>query len=185
MGMKTLSLSEVKMKLSQFVDEVSDTDNPISITRNGEAIAVLLSQEDYEGWQETMEIMRDTDFYQTILKSMHELNRGEGLSLTAHELLQDRLNARIDYDNPVRIKVLPGVKKPLQDLQPETQNKFYDYLKKIYLKKEKGVMLKDGLEGLAYFRVGKYRLFYRWKVRSIEIVMIDLRETVYKQPIKL
>lgn len=183
--MKTLSLSEVKMKLSQFVEEVSETDNPISITRNGEAIAVLLSQEDFDGWQETMEIMRAPDFYQSILKSMHELNRGEGLSLTAHDLFEGRLDAKKTYVQPVRIKVLPGVKKPLQDLQPKTQSKIFNFLKKIYDKEEKGVMLKNGLEGLAYFRVGKYRLFYRWKVRSIEIVMIDLRETVYEQSVKL
>ena len=183
--MKTLSLSEVKMKLSQFVEEVSDTDNPITITRNGEAVAVLLSQESFDGWQNTMEIMRDSDFYKTVLKGMHELNRGEGLSLTAHELFQDREKAKKTYEQSVRVKVLPAVKKALQDLHPEVQQKIFDYLKKISEKEEKGTMLKNGLEGLAYFRVGKYRLFYRWKVRSIEIVMIDLRETVYRQPISL
>ncbi|MCF7803854.1 MAG: type II toxin-antitoxin system prevent-host-death family antitoxin [Candidatus Marinimicrobia bacterium] len=173
------------MKLSQFVEEVSETDNPISITRNGEAIAVLLSQETFDGWHETMEIMRDVDFYKTILKSMHELSRGEGLSLTSDELFRDRLNAKKTYDQPVRIKVLPPVKKALQDLHPETQQKIFSYLKKLSEKEVKGTMLKNGLEGLAYFRLGKYRLFYRWKVRSIELVMIDLRETVYQQTITL
>jgi antitoxin YefM len=54
--MKTLSLSEVKMKLSQLVESVKETDQEIVITRNGRPVAVLLSVNEFEGWKETLSI---------------------------------------------------------------------------------------------------------------------------------
>lgn len=43
--MKTLPLSEVKMKLSQLIDEISSQDEQVTITRNGRPAAVLISRE--------------------------------------------------------------------------------------------------------------------------------------------
>jgi antitoxin YefM len=54
--MKTLSLSEVKMKLSQLVESVKETDQEIVITRNGRPVAVLVSVNEFEGWKETLSI---------------------------------------------------------------------------------------------------------------------------------
>ena len=42
--MKTLSLSEAKAKLSSLVDEVSQRDEEVVITRNGRPAAVLVAQ---------------------------------------------------------------------------------------------------------------------------------------------
>ena len=63
---KTLSLSEVKIKLSQLVNGIVDRDDEIVITRNGKPAAVLISAEEYENWQETYEIMADTDLVRQI-----------------------------------------------------------------------------------------------------------------------
>ncbi|MBD3274402.1 MAG: type II toxin-antitoxin system prevent-host-death family antitoxin, partial [Candidatus Marinimicrobia bacterium] len=104
--MKTLSLSEVKMKLSQFVEEVNETDNPISITRNGEAVAALISQELFQGYLDTIDIMRDVNFYQSIQTNMKLLERGEGISLTIDELFKERTKSD-EKPSSVRIKVLP------------------------------------------------------------------------------
>ena len=51
--MKTLSLSEVKMKLSELVEKVHSTDEEIIITKNGRPAAVLVSHDEYESWKET------------------------------------------------------------------------------------------------------------------------------------
>lgn len=67
--MKIMPLSEVKAKLSRLVDEVVARDEQIVITRNGRAEAVLLSQDQFEGWQETVEILTDKEF-------MKEIRRG-------------------------------------------------------------------------------------------------------------
>lgn len=67
--MKVLPLSEVKAKLSKLVDEVAARDEEIVITRNGRAAAVLLSQDQFEGWRETVEILADKEL-------MKEIRRG-------------------------------------------------------------------------------------------------------------
>ena len=67
--MKGMPLSEVKAKFSQLVDEVAARDEEIVITRNGRAKAVLLSQDQFEGWRETVEILADKEL-------MKEIRRG-------------------------------------------------------------------------------------------------------------
>ena len=59
--MKTLSLSEVKMKLSKLVENVHSTDEEIVITKNGRPAAVLVSPDEYESWKETADIKSDAD----------------------------------------------------------------------------------------------------------------------------
>ena len=67
--MKVLPLSEVKAKFSKLVDEVVARDEEIVITRNGRAEVVLLSQDQFEGWRETVEILADREL-------MREIRRG-------------------------------------------------------------------------------------------------------------
>lgn len=67
--MKVMPLSEVKAKLSKLVEEVETRDEEIVITRNGRAKAVLLSHAQFEGWQETVEILADKEL-------MKEIRRG-------------------------------------------------------------------------------------------------------------
>jgi prevent-host-death family protein len=64
--MKTLPLSEVKMKLSQLVEEVHSRDEQIIITRNGKPAAVLISPDEAESWQETVAIRADADLMEEI-----------------------------------------------------------------------------------------------------------------------
>ncbi len=59
--MKTLSLSEAKMKLSALVESVKTTDEEIIITKNGSPAAVLISPDEYESWQETFAIRSDKE----------------------------------------------------------------------------------------------------------------------------
>lgn len=71
--MKTLSLSEAKMKLSALVDAVSSTDEEITITKNGRPVAVLVSPDEFEGWKETQDIMSDTDLMNEIKAGLKAL----------------------------------------------------------------------------------------------------------------
>jgi antitoxin YefM len=59
--MQTLSLSEVKMKLSELVDAVNATDDVVVITKHGRPAAVLVSPDEYESWHETEAIRFDAD----------------------------------------------------------------------------------------------------------------------------
>jgi prevent-host-death family protein len=73
--MKTMPLSEVKTKLSELVDAVERRDEVITITRNGKPVAIIVSKDEYEGWQETAEIMRDAKFMKEIRRGIQSLKR--------------------------------------------------------------------------------------------------------------
>ena len=68
--MKTLSLSEAKMKFSELIENVYSTDEEVIITKNGRPAAVLISPEEFENLKETIEIKSDTDL-------MNEIKKGE------------------------------------------------------------------------------------------------------------
>jgi len=75
--MKTMPVSEVKTKLSELVDAVERRDDAVTITRNGKPVAVIVSKDEYESWQETVEIMRDQKFMKEIRKGILSLKRSK------------------------------------------------------------------------------------------------------------
>ena len=75
MSMKTMPLSEVKTRLSQLVDAVERRDEVVTITRNGKPVAIIVSKDEYEGWQETLEIMRNPKFMKEIRRGIQSLKR--------------------------------------------------------------------------------------------------------------
>ena len=68
--MKTLSLSEAKMKLSALVTLVSAVDEEIVITKNGRPAAVLVSPDEFESWQETSRVRFDDDLMTEIREGL-------------------------------------------------------------------------------------------------------------------
>lgn len=70
--MKTLSLSEAKMKLSVLVESVRSTDEEVVITRNGRPAAVLVSPDEFDSWKETLAVRSDQDL-------MREIEKGQTL----------------------------------------------------------------------------------------------------------
>jgi antitoxin YefM len=75
MTMKTMPLSEVKTRFSQLVDAVERRDEVVTITRNGKPVAIIVSKDKYEGWQETVEIMRNPKFMKEIRRGIQSLKR--------------------------------------------------------------------------------------------------------------
>ena len=57
--MTTLPLSEVKARLSEIADEVDRTHERVHVTRNGRAYVVLLSAQDLESLEATIELLSD------------------------------------------------------------------------------------------------------------------------------
>jgi len=86
--MKTLPLSEVKMKLSQLIDEISSHDEQITITRNGRPAAVLISPDEFESWKETVAIRSNAELMSEIRSGLRSLRRTRRLS-TIKELFGD------------------------------------------------------------------------------------------------
>ncbi len=85
--MRTLSLSEAKMKLSELIDRVHSTDEEVVITKNGRPVAVLISPDEFEGWKETITIKSDSDFMKEIRKGISALEK-ESKLYTLEELFE-------------------------------------------------------------------------------------------------
>jgi len=84
--MKTLSVSEAKMKLSGLVDSVYTTDEEVIITKNGSPVAVLISPDEFEGWKETVAIRSDAGFMAEVKKGLDKLKKGKAKLYTLEEL---------------------------------------------------------------------------------------------------
>lgn len=85
--MKTLSLSEAKMKLSELIENVYSTDEEVVITKNGRPAAVLVSPEEFESLKETIEIKSNHDLMGEIKKGLSALKKKTRL-YTLEELLK-------------------------------------------------------------------------------------------------
>ena len=70
-------LSEAKARLSELARRVRQEHERIVLTRNGEPEVVLLSVDDLEGLEMTLEILGDTDTVARISESLVSLGRGE------------------------------------------------------------------------------------------------------------
>lgn len=84
--MKTLPLSEVKARLSELVDQVENRDEEVWITRNGRVSGVIISQDEYEGWRETLAIRSSAKTMKQIKKNLRAL-KNTRKTYTLDELL--------------------------------------------------------------------------------------------------
>lgn len=87
--MKILPLSEAKAKLSSLIEELSLTQEPLVITRNGRAAAVLLRPEEFESWQETIAIKSNVELMQEIKFGLKQLKSKKTKLYSLDELLGD------------------------------------------------------------------------------------------------
>lgn len=86
--MKTLSLSEAKMKLSGLVNTVCATDEEVVITKNGRPAAVLVSPSEFEGWKETIRVRSDLALMAEIKKGLSSLRKKGAKIYTLDELFK-------------------------------------------------------------------------------------------------
>ncbi len=85
--MKTMSLSEAKMKLSALIDEIGVTEEPLMITRNGAPAAVLVTPHDYESWHETIAVKSDAQLMAEIKAGLRKLKGKKAALYTLEELV--------------------------------------------------------------------------------------------------
>src|SRR5262249_1008343 len=86
--MKVLPLSEVKMKLSQLVEEVSSLDEEITITRNGRPVAIMVSPDEFDSWKETLAIRADVELMAEIRRGLEDIKKKRKL-YTLEELFAE------------------------------------------------------------------------------------------------
>ncbi|MGH2556384.1 MAG: type II toxin-antitoxin system Phd/YefM family antitoxin [Actinomycetota bacterium] len=75
----TLPLAEIKAKLSEIVDRVEGHHERITVTRNGRPAAVLISPEDLEALEDTLELVSDPKAMREIERARQEIAKGKGV----------------------------------------------------------------------------------------------------------
>lgn len=85
--MKTLSLSEAKMKLSALIDSINVTGEEVIITKNGTPAAVLVSPNEFESWQETIAVKSDAELMAEIKSGLRKLKGKKTKLYTLEELV--------------------------------------------------------------------------------------------------
>lgn len=77
----TLPFSEAKAHLSELAERVEREHERILVTRNGRPSFVLVSPDDLESLEETLDILRDPDLVASLARSRSEAARAELLQL--------------------------------------------------------------------------------------------------------
>lgn len=75
--MTAVPLGEAKDHLSEYVSEVVRTHDRVTITRHGQPAAILVSVEDMEGIEETLDILSSPGEYDAVREGLQQADRGE------------------------------------------------------------------------------------------------------------
>ena len=84
-----MSLAEVKNRLSEVVDQVERERGRVVITKHGRRAAVVMSLDDLESLEETLDVLADQPLLEKVRKSIAELAAGKATVLTKDEVLAD------------------------------------------------------------------------------------------------
>jgi mRNA interferase RelE/StbE len=84
-----------------------------------------------------------------------------------------------------KLKIPDETAALVRSLHPNLKRKIKAALQTILIDPQTGKALKNELEGLRSFRVGKLRVVYRIKERIIEIVAIGPRKRIYEETLRL
>ena len=92
--MTTMPLSEAKAKLSEVAEEVDRTHDRVHITRNGREYVVLISAEDLESLEATIELLSDPAAIARIREAEAAVARGETTSAEEMAAIMAQRRAR-------------------------------------------------------------------------------------------
>ena len=73
---ETLPLAEIKAHLSEIVDRVEHEHDRVVLTRNGRPAAVIMSPEDLEALEDTLDLLSDPKALKEIGRAREEISRG-------------------------------------------------------------------------------------------------------------
>ena len=80
---ETLPLAEIKARLSEIVDRIEEQHDRVTLTRNGRPAAVLLSPEDLEALEDSLELLADPRARREIVRARADVAAGKGVDADA------------------------------------------------------------------------------------------------------
>lgn len=78
---KTLPLAEAKKNLSAIIKDVDEKYDRFTITKNGVDKAIIMSNEEFEGLMETLDILSNREETRAIARAKKEVRKGKTVSL--------------------------------------------------------------------------------------------------------
>lgn len=88
--METVPLSDAKARLSEIADDVDRTHQRVQITKNGRSYVVLISAEDLDSLEATLELLSDPDARERVGQAQADIARGNFTSGEDMGALMDR-----------------------------------------------------------------------------------------------
>ena len=76
-----LPFSEAEAHLSELADRVEEQHDRILVTRNGRPSFVLMSPDDLESLEESLDVVRDDELMESVRRSRQEASEGKRLRL--------------------------------------------------------------------------------------------------------
>jgi antitoxin YefM len=77
--MAHVSYTDLRQNLTRYMDEAVESHAPILVTRQGgRGNVVMISEAEFEGWQETVHLLSSPRNAERLMRSIHQLNAGGG-----------------------------------------------------------------------------------------------------------
>jgi prevent-host-death family protein len=93
--MSYVNLAEVKAHLSEYVQRVTEKGERIMVTVRGEPTAVLMSRDELESLEETLDIMNDPELVADIIAAKAEIAAGKSHTI---DEVEARLRERLERE---------------------------------------------------------------------------------------
>jgi antitoxin YefM len=82
-----VSYTDLRQNLARYLDEAAESRAPLLVTRqNGKGDVVMLSAEEFAGWQETVRLLSSPHNAERLVRSIRQLEAGRG---EVHALMDD------------------------------------------------------------------------------------------------
>ncbi|CUW18567.1 hypothetical protein C122C_0743 [Leuconostoc gelidum subsp. gasicomitatum] len=83
--MLAVTQTDLRTNIKQLLDNVSRNDDTVVVTRSNRENVVIISETEYNSWQETNYLMKNEINRKALLESLASNNRGEGHVLTPED----------------------------------------------------------------------------------------------------
>ncbi len=80
-----VTYTDFRERLAAYMDQVWDSRAPLHVTRQGGRAVVVISEEEFDGWMETVHLLRSPANARRLLESIVAANAGK---LDEHDLIE-------------------------------------------------------------------------------------------------
>ncbi len=180
----TDSLRNVKDRFSEFVDRVDREHERIVVTRNGRPAAVLISPEDLEGLEETLEILSDGAAVKALLEAEAAVASGDVVRGVDAVRGAAPVADSVTLDPYELVVAGPAARAIAEQLPEAVSAAVIDFITGALIENPHrvGRALRNELVGLRSARRGTYRVLYRIddERREVTVLRVDHRGTAYR-----